>query len=237
MSAELQLLFGAIRQFDRYPSNIKRICGNEQGNIFFPGGKGIFDEETERISDKEIMITGYQFDRCLDYLQTPGIDQQISRTNTAWANLMLLLCKGGVDPGHCFFTNAVLGVQDQNGSANKPSPVTKRYFLEHCRSVFRMELEIQKPRMIIVLGLRAARFLSLLHPKLEGWATLGNFTEADRKMLAVMEKIPLTATSEPTLVLLVHPAGRQGNIRHRKYGSFTGDNAEIRLLSFVYRGT
>jgi len=235
MNTELRFLFEAIARFDRYPAGIQKICGNEQGNIFFPGGQGIFDPEQGKISDKEIMIAGYQFDRRMDFLKMHEKDQTKSRINPAWANLLLLLFKGGIDPRHCFFTNVIPGVVVHNKIRKKSSPVTKRYFIEFSRSLFRLEVGIQKPEVILVLGLRAARFLSLLHPKLEGWATLQNFGQADLKMLAIIERVPITDTSEPTLVLLVHPDGRQRNIRRRKFRGFTGDNAEIRMLSDVHR--
>jgi uracil-DNA glycosylase len=234
MTTELSFLFERINNFDSYPAGVRRICGDEPGNLFFPGGSGILNTERGMISSKKFMIAGYQFDTRLNYLKAHGLKKNRLKTSTAWANLLLLLVKGGIDPEHCFFTNAMLGALYEGEESNRSSAFARKVFREYCRSLFRMELEIQKPQVIVVLGLKAARSLSTLHPKLEGWKTLENYTIADQDNL--IENVPLTGSFASTFVLLTHPAGRRVNYISNEFDNFSLDNKRIRMLSKLKTG-
>jgi hypothetical protein len=236
MTSELDILFSEIRKFNDYPAGIERICGDVPGNIFFPGGPGIYNAENGMISNREIMIVGPQFNSNLNFNKLHGWQEHWLRITPPWHTLLLLLVNGGVDPERCFFTNVILGTKlwPESGTSNRKKKKSegdvKKYFMEHCRSVFRLELEIQQPKVILVLGIKAAKFLSSFHPKLYEWSVIRTIKEADQQVLSVMESIPLTKNSAPTLVLLVNPVGRHAHITRRRFGEYRGNEAEVRMI-------
>jgi hypothetical protein len=237
MPSDLQILFSEISKFNNYPAGIERICGDIPGNIFFPGGPGIFNAGDGIISDKQIMVVGLQFSTNLNFNKPHGWQAQRLRITPPWHILLLLLITGGIDPEQCFFTNVILGttLRPKSGirkrKKRKSIANTKKYFMEHCRSVFRLELEIQQPKVILVLGIKAAKFLSYFHPKLNEWSVIRTIKEADHQYLSVMESVPLTENSATTLVLLVNPVGRYANIARRRFGKLSGNEAEVRMIS------
>ncbi|MCX6246152.1 MAG: hypothetical protein NTW10_00325 [Bacteroidetes bacterium] len=236
MTSELEILFSEIRKFNAYPAGIERICGDVPGNIFFPGGPGIFNAENGMISNREIMVVGPQFDSNLNFNKLHGWQEHWLRMTPPWHTLLLLLVNGGVDPERCFFTNVILGtkLRPESGIRNRKKRKfdvnTKKYFMEHCRSLFRLELEIQKPKVILVLGVVAAKFLCSFHPRLYEWSVIRTIKEADQQVLSVMESVPLTENSSPTLVLLVNPVGRHANIARRRFGEYRGNEAEVKMI-------
>lgn len=233
MKTELQTLFNEINKFSRYPQGIERISGNMPGNIFFPGGPGIYNHEDGKISNRKIMVVGPMFDINLNFNKLHGARDQKIRISPGFSNLLLLLIKGGIDPLDCFFTNVIPGVRKPGVQKRKSSAFWKRYFMDYCRMLFRMELEIQRPKLMLVLGIKTAGFLSSFHPKLIEWSNLRTIKQADEQYYSVMENVPFTLNSSTTLVLLVHPVGRHANIGPRHFGKYRGDNAEVRMLSSV----
>ena len=230
MPTELESLFNEINKFEFYPSNIQRISGDISGNIFFPGGHGIFKKETGKISDKEIMVIGDQFTHNLDFNKAHGLKKDRMRISPGWSNFLLLCIKGNIDPEKCFFTNTLLGMVIPKYTGQKPSDYTKNYFTEYCRSILRKELEIQKPKLIIVLGLKAARFLSIFHPDMQEWANINSISKADQQGYSIIKNVPLTESSKSTLALIAHPVGRHVHIAGRKFGKFSGNKAEVEML-------
>ena len=83
MTTELSFLFERVNNFDSYPAGILPICGDESGNLFFPGGPGILNPEQGMISKKEFMIAGYQFDTRLNYLKAHGLKKNRLKTSPA----------------------------------------------------------------------------------------------------------------------------------------------------------
>jgi len=233
MATELEMLFDEINKFDYYPANIKRISGDIPESIFFPGGQGIFSKVPGSISDKEIMVVGDQFNYNLNMNKAHGLKKNRLKISPAWSNLLLLCIYGNIDPEKCFFTNTLLGVAIPNKTGKKPSEYTRNYFTEHCKKIFQKELEIQKPKLILVLGLKAARFLSIFHHDLQEWSNIRSLSKVDQQGLTIIRNVPLTETSTTTLVLLTHPIGRHANIASRKFGKYSGNKAEIEMLLHI----
>ena len=229
MSTDLQMLFDEINSFDYYPANVDPICGNRTGNIFFPGGTGLIKPGDSSISNKNIMIVSDQFNTTLDFNKFHGLKKQRVKITPAYLNLLEFMIKANIDAEKAFFTNTLLGIEIKT-TGKKSSTYINRYFVDYCKHVFRMELEIQKPKLVIVFGLKAAKFLSTFHPKLEAWSTIKSFKEVDEKKLSIMKNIPLVSGSTSTIALLVHPAVRQANIAGRKFGKFSGNKAEIEMM-------
>lgn len=228
-------MFSMIRTSGPYPSGIRKISGEFTGNPFFPGSYGIFTDNG-KISDKKVMITGYRFEPRTDFVRMSGVSRPREKTTLAWRNLFYLLFLGGADPSGSFFTNAVPGMKEVTGAGAQPDPSSMLYFRKHSRELFQKQLDIQKPAVVLVLGIRAAKSLTWISPKLACWRVLKNYAEADRKGQSVIRDVPVAEGATASFVLLVDPVRRRANVACRRFGNATGDEAEIEMISCVMRG-
>jgi hypothetical protein len=226
---EIQQLFEMVRDSRKYPDSIVPIAGEIKKKAFFPGGSGIFDESA-KISNKKIMVLGQDFDTYQNFLESLNSEKENIETNKTWIVLLKLLESCKIDPHDCFFTNVIPGARI-NGSNKGKSPAFKeKDFLDFCNEVFLAQLNIQKPQVILILGLHVARFLAdqtKWYPK----SKLKNFGEADRAGLSVVRDVKISDERRTTLILLVHPSLRSANLRHRKLNQQSGADPEPELIT------
>ena len=232
MQTELEHLFEEIRNNNFYPESMNRIAGEIKGVAFFPGGRGTFDN-SESISDKPIMIVGQDFDSYKNFTRSLNSGCENIDKNPTWKNIRLLLKNCGIDPKDCFFTNAILGARNQPRNTGKSPAFSDDMFLEYCKDFFHKVLEIQKPKLILVLGIQVARYLSTFNEKLANWADIKTFRQVDENYLSVKKKVIISPNCETTLVLLVHPSFRKLNVKHRRFQQFIAESAEIEMIKFA----
>jgi len=250
MATELQLLVDKVKSYTWYPPDIRPLCGDSTESLFFPAGPGMYDREEGRLSNKKVMVVCDQYSPQLNVLKLHGVRQDTVRTTHGWSELLKTLIQGGIDPLECFFTNYLLGVREskvprsimpdvtarrspRREGLNPGDPIPLSYFRNHCRDIFQFTIELQRPRLILVLGLRAASLLSRLHPKLAIWQNLKTYRNVDNYYQSIVRDLPLASNQLTTLVLLVHPVGKKTHISTRKNGKSTGEAAEIKLLRTV----
>ena len=240
MDTELQLLVEKVKSYSWYPPEIRPLYGDSNDTLFFPAGPGMYSKEEGRLSEKAVMIIGDRYSPNLNVLKVHGVRQDHSRSTHAWNELLDLLIQAGIDPLDCFFTNYLLGIRSRipNSASRIPHPISRMslpssYFRDHCRDIFRLTLELQRPRLILVLGLKAASFLSRLHPQILVWQNIKTYNNVDDEYSSIIRDVPLVSTQVTTLVLLLHPVRRKTHISSRKNGNSSGNSAETRLLRTV----
>ncbi len=226
---------------DRYENVIpvpEMICQT----AFFPGGSGLWLGESSSLGasanwppmpKKKVMVLGNDFGQ-------KGWHEKCLRENArdwkskTWMHLRLLLQDTGIKPKNCFFTNAYMGLRSI-GKSTGPSPgMADPKFVERCESFFLdKQLPVQKPRLIIVLGAEARKFIAQLSSDLAKWKECKTFLELDDSDLGpVVKKVRFNGSKPTTVVALVHPAGRNlGNVlKNRRYRGKRGEAAEMKML-------
>ncbi|MCX6278631.1 MAG: hypothetical protein NT004_11095 [Bacteroidetes bacterium] len=231
MQTESEHLFEEIKKYDFYPESMTRIAGEINNVAFFPGGRGTFDN-SEYISDKPIMIVGQDFDSFKNFERSRNAGGENIDKNPTWKNIRELLKNCEINPSDCFFTNAILGARNQIRNTGKSPAFSDEKFLAYCKDFFLEVLEIQKPKLILVLGMQVARFFSTFE-SLSSWAEIKTFNQADERHLSVQKQVILSPNFETTLVLLVHPSFRKLTVKYRRFRHYIAEDAEIEMIKFA----
>ena len=179
------------------------------------------------------MILGQDFDTKLKYESAKKNESEDISSNTTWKNLLCLLNEAKISPDNCFFTNAIMGVRN-NGSAIGKSPGFKnKIFIEKCQEFFLYQLEMQKPKIILVLGLKVAEFLSETSNNLDKWRKIKNYKTIDEKNLQILKNIKFKNGNVSNLALLMHPSSRKYNLDKRYYKEKKGKEAQIQMIKEI----
>jgi len=220
-----------------YPESMKPINCTLTGLGFFPGGSGNYKNE-DCISTKEVMVLGQDFGTAeyVDNLPN-GEDEKSSAT---WRNLLKFLSDCEIKPENCFYTNAIMGVRKSmiiNGKETAKmtgkSPAFKdKNFIEQCQKLFLKQLELQKPKVVFVLGKETAHFLSPLSSDLVQWERLGSFSDIDSRGIHTI-RAKFDNGIQTTFVLLTHPSFRPANVRRRRFQNLEGNVAELAIVKMA----
>lgn len=138
----------------------------------------------------------------------------------------------GIRPSDCFFTNAMLGLIESDSATGSHPGHRNPDFRAACRHVLSASIERQQPRLILALGLAAARMLGEINPGLEAWSKVKTFPrfDAGRMCDAGLDlRCPTTGTPLAAVVL-VHPSMRGSNLRYRSFENLIGDEAEVTMV-------
>ena len=217
-----------------YPSTISKMRGFLRGTAFFPGGQGLYIRDINNPPSfpvNGIMVLGQDFDNAKgfqDTIQNGDYDELNSKT---WRNMLSIFTPSGINPSDCFFTNAIMGVRNTESNVGESPAFSAPVFLEQCRSFFLYQLNVQKPKLVIVLGTKVIQFLTPLSQRFNEWSPYGlkNFGARQNWILdnVSFESIPDYSTR---FVFLIHPSMLMSNVRHIKFDDLKGIEAIYMLL-------
>jgi hypothetical protein len=225
----------AVEQFrerldtlDRYPTGVVRVCRYIDGTAFFAGGPGLYCKEppSVRLPDfpyAKTMVIGHNLDAVGSYKDRynrglpHGGEVETMRT---WVGLYDLLGRADVNREECFFTNAYVGLIDDEHAIG-PFPGRKdRQFVCWCRKFLRFQIDTMKPSVIATIGGDARRFVGRMTPDLAMWRARPSLTvsraEIDGHSFAA--------------VALAHPSMYPSSVRARRYRNREGEDADAALL-------
>ena len=178
------------------------------------------------------MVLGHNFDNVASYERSRerGSEFELGR-NPTWRNLSKLLLSCGIRLSDCFFTNVFLGLIETDRSTGSHPGHRDAGFREACRRVLLASIKLQQPKLIIVLGLRAGRMLGEVM-KLAAWSEAKTFRRFDGLRLSDTGLVLRCPGTEAPLaaVIIVHPSLRESNLRHRRFDSLKGNEAEIAMI-------
>ena len=205
---------------------------------FFPGGSGLWlgkscswnvTSDRPPMPKKKIMVLGNDFgpkswhEACLR-----RHDHDLN-TNT-WRNLLELLQEAGIQPKDCFFTNAYMGIRLGEESEGESPGAEDPEFVQHCRSFFlKKQIPAQEPRLILTLGSYVPWFITPLSSGLAAWRGYESFRDLDTAG-PLKNGVRFNGSNPVTVVALVHPSRRRGNVWRRRYRGLTGKAAELAML-------
>lgn len=216
----------------KYPADITPLRGKIGRVSFFPGGKGTYDN-SDAISDKDIMILGQDWGNISFYSENSHDTIIYPEKDATWRYLLAFLghVKLNIDPFKCFFTNAIMGARSNEVKITGRSPAFKYpEFIDACRNFFLMQIQVQQPKVILVLGINTARFLSDTAPGLRCWNDLTGFKQIQDDTIQVRMNVAFNNNIVSNLALLMHPSFRNVNLRHRIYQGLQGNDAEVQMV-------
>lgn len=232
--SDFQRLWEEYQKIDFESSGMARNEHYLSGLGFFPGGRGLWEKGDEKIAGKPIMVLGQDFGT-VEYFTSLKSGTESDRQPT-WRNLLILLNNAGVMPGNCFFTNAFLGLREQEQMVGDTPAWKNKHFLIACQNFFLLQYSLQKPRLILVLGKNPAYFLSHISDDLTGWKKFTSISSLDGLGFSAQKNIRFNDYPQHSsnLFLLTHPSYRHLNGLKRKIHFngrfFEGSDAEPDLI-------
>lgn len=231
---EIEKLRNEIDAID-YPENItQKIKGEIDGPGFFPGAWGN-PTKLESISNLPYMVLGQDQDNEKGFEKSKKTgNEEYTRT---WSEMEKLFNKAGISLSDCFITNALMGIRINAKSNSGPSPsLQDQEFVTACAALLQTQIETQKPKAIICLGIIPLHLLGLisfqLRTRLVG---LNGFKDIDARGLGYISELEFDGMGNfsSALVSLTHPSYRFLNSSGRRFEGKTGDDAEIALLDKI----
>ena len=225
---------------DSYPSRVlpmpvERIAGT----AFFPGGSGLYLEDREPASVVfpvgGVMILGHNFDSEAGFMASVARGKE-KLTSGTWAPLLRVLKEADIPLAQCFFTNAFIGLCEGNDN-RKYRGRDDGAFRAACRVFLSAQIDFQRPRLIVTLGLHVPRMIAELSPDLSAW--IGpklRLTDIDAAPLVREAGFRLGdgSTHRAVVVPIAHPS-RPNGCRRKPAGFSPGRKGEIEAVRAGWR--
>jgi hypothetical protein len=231
----VQRLFSELERFDRYAPGVVGIRKRIGGTSFFPGGWGLWDtragEPPPPMPVGGVMILGHDFHSESAFERSYQAGAEDYERGPTWRELLSLLRAVDVPPTACFFTNAYMGLREGSQTTGRFPGSRDPEFVERCRRFFLLQLDAQRPRLILTLGTHVPAFLAPLAPALAVWARDRNLAALDAAG-ALQLNVLFNGSEAPATVVaaITHPSLRASNVRRRRFGELRGAAAELELL-------
>lgn len=223
-----------------FPDGAVKVRKAIPGTAFFPGGYGLWlrkDSPTYDIPTGQIMIVGQDFNSVRIHEEALLNGTEVC-TSATWRELLKILKATGISVNQCFFTNLYMGLRKGPPETGRFPGAKDKDFEERCLTFFNTQLEMARPKLIIVLGLEPFRVLAkkpfnlpvdsaLRAPSNERvtWKNI-NLTECNK----IYRGVKLVHGST-TIVLLTHPSYYKRNVKNRNYKGLSGEAAETRMIA------
>ena len=177
-----------------------------------------------------VMILGHNFDDEENFRLSLARGKE-NLSSPTWRSLLCLLDSVHLWPQQCFFTNFFVGCIAGGKSTGVFPGIKDISFRDHCRQFFLEQIRVQRPALIVTLGLEVPFQLAALSEDLCDWSQAASIRDLDalgaiRPCVGFRGCEALTTT----VVALVHPSFSRLNVRHRQYAGLKGGDAEQRLL-------
>ncbi len=229
---DIENLRTELKKIKSYPSELEEVDCGISGVGFFPGARGLWNDNDETLSNKPVMILGHDFGAKKDYSRSVENRQENMQALT-WKNLQIMLDDYNIDKADCFFTNCIMGIRIDGISAIGESPAFRNEeFLHDCKELLIKQINAQRPKLILSLGLHTIKFISTLLPNSSELSKVKSFKKLDHIGLAAIPKIEFEEIPNYTtnLVFITHPTYRHLNIGHRNLNNLRGVSFEKYLI-------
>lgn len=226
---------------DGYPAGVLAVREPIPGIAFFPGGYGLWRGDTSSplppMPVGGIMVLGHDFHSERGYEASLARGREAASQPT-WRQLCKLLDAAGIDPLRCFFTNIYMGLRAGVATTGPFPGRTNKPFVEHCRRFLAEQLRVQRPSLILTLGVHVPGFLGSLSPDLSAWTEGAGLKYLDRVgPVRTGVRFGVDPVVVATVVALTHPSLRDASVRHRRYGGYAGNAAELEMLRVALAST
>ncbi len=231
-------LFQQLEVFGRYPAGVAPFRFQIQGTSFFPGGVGVLSDDRGlgRFPHGGTMVLAHDWGTSMDF-ERYSAEGRESVANPTWRRLLPFLSGVGISHGDCFFTNFFVGVR-QTGPGTGEFPGARDIdYVKRCKDFVVTQIQEQRPKLILVLGVYVPRLLAPAAIGLTAWKDASSFSEIDREHAGALRKVRFPSADHTcSVVSLVHPSYRHLNVRHRRWRKFKGEEAEVQMTRWASEG-
>ena len=222
-----------------YPQGVLPVPEPIVGTSFFPGGFGLWNPPASRplplFPVGGVMVLGHDFHSEAGYRASLARGYE-SPNQPTWRNLVALLDEAGIAPRDCFFTNVYMGLRAGVLTTGPFPGARSSEFVAHCRRFLARQVEAQRPRLILTLGVYAPQVLAPLSPELLAWTEGRGLKHLDGvgpvRTHVTFAHLPDFCS---TVVALTHPCLRYASVGQRRYKGSEGVEAELQMLADALR--
>lgn len=202
-----------------YPPGVLAVPEPIARTGFFPGGLGLWLEQDDALYPlpKEFMVVGQDFNTFATYERARTCGSEVNSSST-WRNVRKIFPKLNVPLMDCFFTNVYMGLRAVGPETGRFPGARDRGFVGRCINLFKRQLEVAQPKIILTLGAEAPRILG---HNIFGFQPPRAISRCDQTYGPFIVKHGKVA-----LVALTHPALYFANVARRRFGDRTGIQAE-----------
>lgn len=216
-----------------YPAGVVPVPGPIGGLAFFPGGHGLWnarpDAPLPAFPVGGIMVLGHDFHSETGYAKSLALGGE-PLTLPTWGNMLRLFRTVGVPLDRCFFTNLYMGLRAGSATTGEFPGARDAAFVAHCQAFFLEQLRVQRPSLILTLGVHVPPVIGRLSPELASWSAgrgLRHLNTGPVRTDVGFEGVPDLRT---TVVALIHPSLRHASLRYRRYGVDASVDPEVAML-------
>jgi hypothetical protein len=203
------------------------------GRGFFPGACGLFEAKRgqpwPRLPDRGVMVLGHNYDSVRNFERFVAAGEESLAVPT-WRELVSLLPAVGIAPDECFFTNFFIGLIPAESGVGVFPGAGNSEFVGRCLAFLGRQLEIVRPRLVLVLGRHVPPKLAPLVPAWRGLTSLGAIDARDAALQAIE-----FGGRWVVFAVLTHPSLRPANVPRRRFRGISGDEAERALIREAMR--
>lgn len=215
-----------------YPPGTQRLAAAYPvaGQGFFPVVSGSFHCANLHapIAPRRLMFVGQDWG-CSSNLAALALDPAADIKSGTGRNLDDLLARASISKQDCFFTNALFGVRTSATNTGRSPAWGDTAFVDRCTEALLQQIRVVQPRTIVCLGRHAPRLLEKIIPACGDWRRAPSFAAIDQAGKGLIP-LPVPILGVGTVALLVHPSFRHANVRHRRFETEQGEDAEILIL-------
>ena len=228
-----------LSEVEPYPTDVCAVPEELPFTAFFPGGAGVIlneDGSKPPFPAGKVMIVGHNFYHRVGF-EKMRLRQTRDAGTPTWRNLLSTLKRADIAPNDCFFTNAYQGLMETDSSMGAFPGAKDAAFVERCRDFFRVQLAVQKPRLVLSLGVHVPPFLAPLSDELKSkWRgekkplTFSQIDANEGGLICTKVRDANGNERELVFVALTHPAQQWPNVKRRRFGELESLEAEEALL-------
>jgi len=161
------------------PEGIINVPCPLKGSAFFPGGNGLYYENETKEHEIKYMIVGQDYDNeeKYDNLLKTEHQSEVSKNNSTWRNLLILLKDCNIPFNQCFFTNAFMGLRAKATKNTGRSILFQKRFEPEFKThslFFQKQVKLIKPKVIIAMGAHLPGYFARCYPQSSSLSRLIN---------------------------------------------------------------
>jgi hypothetical protein len=217
--------------------------GRIKGTAFFPGGSGLYLEQRDRniveFPFGGVMILGHNFDSETGFQKSLSNGSENLASGT-WRSLLDLLKTASIPLEECFFTNAFMGLcqgDDNKRYLGRGDP----QFRAACLEFLKAQIKMQRPRLILALGLHVPPLLASASYDLTDWTGQCKGRSFDPELhLKDIDRAPIFREARfdfgdgsfhtSAVTVIAHPSDRRNSEKRAPSGFLSGRAGEAELI-------
>ncbi len=217
-----------------YPDGCLQVPAPIAYTSFFPGGLGLWNPARSDVLAEfpvgGVMVLGHDFHSERGYEKSLELGME-SPNQPTWRSLTKMLREAGVPLESCFFTNFYMGLRLGAATTGRyPGSLSPRFVTE-CRDFLRVQLEVQQPRLVLVLGAWVPSLVAPLGRGLEPWTSRTTLREIDERGLSILSNVQLHSGGSSVWAALSHPSFYPRSASGRVFRGHEGREAHELLVT------